>query len=56
MGRSLMSKCHFELEDSDYIAAKRCSPKLQGPEGSTLDLDTRVIEFAASGVRGRTSR
>ncbi|XP_010138614.1 PREDICTED: hydrocephalus-inducing protein-like, partial [Buceros rhinoceros silvestris] len=55
-GRSLMSKCHFELEDSDYIAARSCSPKLQGPEESTLDLDTRVIEFAAIGVRGRTSR
>ncbi|NXK09844.1 HYDIN protein, partial [Herpetotheres cachinnans] len=55
-GRSLMSNCHFELEDSDYITAKRRSPELQGPKGATLDLNTRVVEFAATGVCGRSSR
>ncbi|XP_074713428.1 hydrocephalus-inducing protein homolog, partial [Strix uralensis] len=55
-GRSLMSLCHFELEDSDYITAKRRVPELQGPKGATLDLNTRVIEFEAIGVRGRHSR
>ncbi|XP_074748293.1 hydrocephalus-inducing protein homolog isoform X5 [Strix uralensis] len=55
-GRSLMPLCHFELEDSDYITAKRRVPELQGPKGATLDLDTRVIEFEAVGVRGRHSR
>ncbi|NXG68880.1 HYDIN protein, partial [Baryphthengus martii] len=55
-GRSLMTNCHFDLEDSDYLTAKRRDPKLQGPKGATLDLSTRVIEFAATGVSGRTSR
>ncbi|NXQ99391.1 HYDIN protein, partial [Sagittarius serpentarius] len=55
-GRSLMPNCHFELEDSDYITAKRRNSELQGPKGATLDLDTRVIEFAAIGVCGRNSR
>ncbi|NXT36809.1 HYDIN protein, partial [Pelecanoides urinatrix] len=55
-GRSLMPNCHFELEDSDYITAKRRNPELQGPTGATLDLNTRVIEFAAIGVGGRNSR
>uniref|UniRef100_A0A8C8B419 HYDIN protein n=1 Tax=Otus sunia TaxID=257818 RepID=A0A8C8B419_9STRI len=44
-GRSLMPLCHFELEDSDYITAKRRVPELQGPKGASLDLNTRVIEF-----------
>lgn len=55
-GRSLMPNCHFELEDSDYITAKRRNPELQGPKGATLDLNTRVIEFAAVGVCSRNSR
>ncbi|XP_059682609.1 hydrocephalus-inducing protein homolog [Gavia stellata] len=55
-GRSLMPNCHFELEDSDYITAKRRNPELQGPKGATFDLNTKVIEFAAIGVRGRNSR
>ncbi|NXT87516.1 HYDIN protein, partial [Anhinga rufa] len=55
-GRSLMPSCHFELEDSDYITAKRRNPELQGPKGATFDLNTRVIEFAAIGVCGRNSR
>ncbi|NXE09199.1 HYDIN protein, partial [Lophotis ruficrista] len=55
-GRSLMSNCHFELEDSDYITAKRRSPELQGPKGTMFDLSTRVVEFAAIGVCGRNSR
>ncbi|XP_042653703.1 LOW QUALITY PROTEIN: hydrocephalus-inducing protein homolog [Tyto alba] len=54
--RSLMPHCHFELEDSDYITTKRRTPELQGPKGATLGLDTRVIEFAATGVRGRNSK
>ncbi|XP_009881567.1 PREDICTED: hydrocephalus-inducing protein homolog [Charadrius vociferus] len=55
-GRSLMPDCHFELEDSDYITAKRRSPELQGPKGTTFDPNTRVIEFAATGVCSRISR
>ncbi|NWW42685.1 HYDIN protein, partial [Pedionomus torquatus] len=55
-GRSLMPDCHFELEDSDYITAKRRNPDLRGPKGTTFDLNTRVIEFAAVGVCSRNSR
>ncbi|NXS93719.1 HYDIN protein, partial [Jacana jacana] len=55
-GRSLMPDCHFELEDSDYITAKRRNPDLQGPKGTTFDLNTRVIEFAAVGVCSRNSK
>ncbi|XP_010157275.1 PREDICTED: hydrocephalus-inducing protein-like, partial [Eurypyga helias] len=40
-GRSLMPNCHFELEDSDYLTAKRRNPQLQGPRGATFDLSTR---------------
>uniref|UniRef100_A0A8C3KHX2 HYDIN axonemal central pair apparatus protein n=1 Tax=Calidris pygmaea TaxID=425635 RepID=A0A8C3KHX2_9CHAR len=55
-GRSLMPDCHFELEDSDYITTKRRNPDLRGPKGTTFDLNTRVIEFAAVGVCSRNSR
>lgn len=55
-GRSLMPNCHFELEDSDYISARRRNPELQGPKGAMLGLNTRVIEFAAVGVGSRNSR
>ncbi|NXA22511.1 HYDIN protein, partial [Ibidorhyncha struthersii] len=55
-GRSLMPDCHFELEDSDYITAKRRNPDLQGPKGAMFDPNTRVIEFAAIGACSRKSR
>ncbi|XP_032051538.1 hydrocephalus-inducing protein homolog [Aythya fuligula] len=55
-GRSQMPFCHFELEDSDYITAERRSPELQNPKGTTLGLNTRVVEFAAIGVCSRNSR
>ncbi|XP_009866111.1 PREDICTED: hydrocephalus-inducing protein homolog, partial [Apaloderma vittatum] len=55
-GRSLMPSCHFELEDSDYITAKRRNAKLPGPKGAALDLNTRVVEFVTLGVCGRDSR
>ncbi|NXI70129.1 HYDIN protein, partial [Anseranas semipalmata] len=55
-GKSQMPHCHFELEDSDYITAKRRNPELPEPKGATLDHNTRVIEFAAIGVCSRNSR
>ncbi|KAM6300471.1 hydrocephalus-inducing protein homolog [Aegotheles albertisi] len=55
-GRSLMPHCHFELEDSDYITAKRRNPELQGPRGATFDPNTRVVEFAAVGVCSKNRR
>uniref|UniRef100_A0A7M4E0J9 HYDIN axonemal central pair apparatus protein n=1 Tax=Crocodylus porosus TaxID=8502 RepID=A0A7M4E0J9_CROPO len=55
-GRSLLPYCHFELEDSDYITANRHNPELRGPNGGTLDPNTRVIEFASVGVRARNRR
>ena len=52
--RSLMPYCHFELEDSDYISSARRNPELRGPggapPGTTLDPNTRVIEFQTVGV------
>lgn len=52
--RSLMPYCHFELEDSDYIRSARRNPELPGPSGlpagTTLDPNTRVIEFKCVGV------
>ncbi|XP_035827636.1 hydrocephalus-inducing protein [Aplysia californica] len=53
-GRSLMPYCHFELEDSDYLSSARRNPELRGPggapPGSTLDPNTRVIEFNVCGT------
>ncbi|XP_078688637.1 hydrocephalus-inducing protein-like [Branchiostoma floridae x Branchiostoma belcheri] len=58
-GRGLLPYCHFELEDSDYINARR-NPQMRGPRGAppgaTLDPNTRVIEFAATGINVKTSR
>ncbi|KAM6253129.1 hydrocephalus-inducing protein homolog [Porphyrio hochstetteri] len=55
-GRSLMPICHFELEDSDYITAKRHDPELHGPEEPELNLNRKVIEIAAVGLRSRNRR
>ncbi|NXL83544.1 HYDIN protein, partial [Alectura lathami] len=55
-GKSQMPHCHFELEDSDYITARRRSPALWEPRGAVLDLNSRVVEFAAVGVGSRSSR
>nr|XP_006823299.1 PREDICTED: hydrocephalus-inducing protein homolog [Saccoglossus kowalevskii] len=59
-GRSLMPYCHFELEDSDYITGARRNPALPGPKGappgSTLDANTRVIEFSSVGINVKNSR
>lgn len=52
--RSHMPYCHFELEDSDYIRSARRNPELRGPggapPGTTLDPNTRVMEFSNIGV------
>ena len=59
-GKSLMPYCHFELVDSDYITSARRNPELRGPggapPGTTLDPNTRVIEFEAVGVGVRAVR
>ena len=59
-GRSLLPYCHFELEDSDYIRNARRNPELRGPHGApagtTLDPNTRVIEFKNIGVNVKNSR
>ena len=58
--RSLMPYCHFELEDSDYITGAKRNPELRGPggspPGSTLDPNTRVIEFNCVGISVRSTR
>ena len=55
-----MPYCHFELVDSDYITSARRNPELRGPggapPGTTLDPNTRVIEFEAVGVGVRAVR
>lgn len=55
-GKSQRPRCHFELEDSDYITANRRKPELPEPRGAVLDQNTRVIEFTVAGVGGRNSR
>ncbi|KAK6174452.1 hypothetical protein SNE40_017727 [Patella caerulea] len=59
-GKSLMPYCHFELTDSDYITGARRNPELRGPggapPGSTLDMNTRVIEFDCVGVAVKVMR
>ena len=58
--RSLLPYCHFELQDSDYIKGARRNPEMRGPRGApagtTLDPNTRVIEFNAVGANVRTRR
>uniref|UniRef100_H2YKD6 Uncharacterized protein n=1 Tax=Ciona savignyi TaxID=51511 RepID=H2YKD6_CIOSA len=53
-GRSLMPYCHFDLPESDYLSSSRRNPELSGPggapPGTTLDPNTRVIEFNSIGV------
>uniref|UniRef100_H2XZ27 Hydin adenylate kinase-like domain-containing protein n=1 Tax=Ciona intestinalis TaxID=7719 RepID=H2XZ27_CIOIN len=53
-GRSLMPYCHFDLPESDYLSSSRRNPELSGPAGAqpgtTLDPNTRVIEFNSIGV------
>ncbi|KAL3860158.1 hypothetical protein ACJMK2_010318 [Sinanodonta woodiana] len=59
-GKSLMPYCHFELEDSDYIASARRNPEMRGPggapPGTTLDPNTKVIEFECVGVNVKTAK
>ncbi|XP_069822484.1 hydrocephalus-inducing protein homolog isoform X3 [Dendropsophus ebraccatus] len=59
-GRSLLPYCHFHLEDSDYISSGRRNPELCGPRGApsgtTLDPNTRVVEFTSVGVKTKNSR
>ncbi|XP_073420426.1 hydrocephalus-inducing protein homolog [Dendrobates tinctorius] len=59
-GRSQLPYCHFQLEDSDYISSGRRNPELCGPRGApsgtTLDPNTRVIEFTSVGVQTKSSR
>ncbi|KAM4722980.1 hydrocephalus-inducing protein homolog [Rhinophrynus dorsalis] len=59
-GRSILPYCHFQLEDSDYITQGRRNPELRGPNGApsgtTLDPNTRVIEFTSVGVKTKKCR
>ncbi|XP_037371987.1 hydrocephalus-inducing protein homolog isoform X2 [Talpa occidentalis] len=55
-GRSILPFCHFDLKDSDYISAYRCSSDLRWPGGGPVDPNTRVIEFTSLGVGGKDLR
>ena len=58
--RGLMPYCHFELEDSDYISSVRRNPEMCGPKGApagtTIDPNTKVIEFLNVGIKSTTQR
>ena len=58
--RGLMPIVHFELEDSDYISNARRNPELCGPKGAppgtTLDPNTKVLEFNNTGVNSKSIR
>lgn len=58
--RSLLPYCHFELGASDYLSGARRNPEMRGPggapPGTTLDPNTRVIEFKSVGVGTRISK
>lgn len=58
--KSLLPYCHFELSDSDYLTAARRNPEMRGPRGAppgtTLDPNTRVIEFSSIGVGIRNTK
>ncbi|CAH1779299.1 unnamed protein product [Owenia fusiformis] len=58
--RSLLPYCHFELEASDYLTSARRNPEMRGPNGAppgtTLDPNTRVIEFKSVGVHVKNTR
>ena len=60
LGRSLLPYCHFDLEDSDYLRSARRNPELRGPNGAppgtTLDPNTRVIEFNTVGMDVRQTK
>ncbi|CAF1106189.1 unnamed protein product [Rotaria sordida] len=55
-GRSILPFCHFELEESDYLASGRRRLDLLVNTGSSqapatfIDRQTRVIEFKAVGI------
>ncbi|KAF5907639.1 hydrocephalus-inducing protein, partial [Clarias magur] len=53
-GCSVMPYCHFHLEDSEYLTNNRRNLELSSPLGaklrSTLDTNTKVIEFTSTGV------
>lgn len=53
-GRSVRPFCHFELEDSDYIASERTTPELNLQNGAPMVLEagTKVIEFNSCGIKG----
>lgn len=59
-GQSVLPYCHFELANSDYLSGARRNPEMRGPRGAppgtTLDANTRVIEFHSVGVGIRNTK
>eukprot|EP01064_Diplonema_japonicum_P013676 TRINITY_DN21214_c0_g1_i2.p1 TRINITY_DN21214_c0_g1~~TRINITY_DN21214_c0_g1_i2.p1 ORF type:complete len:4615 (+),score=1185.39 TRINITY_DN21214_c0_g1_i2:107-13846(+) len=47
---------HFDLTESDYLIAGRRNPELSTPHARFIDKTAKVIEFACSGVKVRTTR
>nr|KAJ3422703.1 hypothetical protein HK105_006819 [Polyrhizophydium stewartii] len=54
-GTSLRPLCHFELEESDYVASERRNPDRGVTDGvpAVLEPNTKVIEFSSCGVRSK---
>ena len=51
-GQSLMPYCHFELEESNYLAQRQVETRggLGTRAGPAVDSSTRVIEFHSRGI------
>eukprot|EP01059_Diplonema_ambulator_P004214 TRINITY_DN13916_c0_g1_i7.p1 TRINITY_DN13916_c0_g1~~TRINITY_DN13916_c0_g1_i7.p1 ORF type:complete len:2675 (+),score=1012.75 TRINITY_DN13916_c0_g1_i7:232-8256(+) len=47
---------HFDLAESDYLTAGRRNPELSTPHPRFIDKGTKVLEFACSGIKVRTTR
>jgi hypothetical protein len=49
--------CHFELEESHYLANQRTITDVTGSEAlSNLDPSTRVIEFFSCGIKSKNAK
>ncbi|CAF1581544.1 unnamed protein product, partial [Didymodactylos carnosus] len=59
-GRSTLSFCHFELEESDYVTSGRRRRDLSGlnmiPSGLLIDRNTKIVEFKALGIGSKINR
>ncbi|KAJ3022533.1 hypothetical protein HKX48_005950 [Thoreauomyces humboldtii] len=55
-GSSLRPFCHFEMEDSDYLARRSTEQGLATGVPAALDSATRVIELQSCGIKIRNTK